>query len=190
MNKYLCALAFVLIMFYVVGPAMAAEEDELEKMEKYLDGENRNTEGVKVVKVVPSEVSEDKDNDDDTNKINPEDIYSDDKVLGQEIKSDGEYKDLFNVKKWVALIFANDYISAIAALVFAVMGLLIILGSSLSILKNGVSAAIAMLSTDGDADEKIDTVRNTERSTIAVIRGLGVTFLALSLICTMISFLS
>lgn len=182
MNKYLGALAFVLIMFYAVGPAMASEDDELEEMEKYLDGENRNTEGVKVV---PAKVSA---NDD--KKIGPEDIYSDDKVLGQEIKSEGEYKDLFNVKKWVALIFANDYISAIAALVFAAMGLLIILGSSLSILKNGVSAGIAMLSSDGDADEKIDTIRDTERSTIAVIRGLGVTFLALSLLCTMISFLS
>lgn len=182
MNKYLGALAFVLIMFYAVGPAMASEDDELEEMEKYLDGENRNTGGVKVV---PAKVSA---NDD--KKIDPEDIYSDDKVLGQEIKSEGEYKDLFNVKKWVALIFANDYISAIAALIFAVLGLVIIIGSSLSILKNGAAAAMAMLSTDGDADEKIETVRDTERSTVAVIRGLGVTFLALSLLCTMISFLS
>lgn len=190
MNKYLGALAFVLIMFYAVGPAMASEDDELEEMEKYLDGENRENRNTEGVKVVPAKVSAKKVSANDDKKIDPEDIYSDDKVLGQEIKSEGEYKDLFNVKKWVALIFANDYISAIAALVFAVMGLLIILGSSLSILKNGVSAGIAMLSSDGDADEKIDTIRDTERSTIAVIRGLGVTFLALSLLCTMISFLS
>lgn len=185
MNKYLGALAFVLIMFYAVGPAMASEDDELEEMEKYLDGENRENRNTEGVKVVPAKVSA---NDD--KKIDPEDIYSDDKVLGQEIKSEGEYKDLFNVKKWVALIFANDYISAIAALIFAVLGLVIIIGSSLSILKNGAAAAMAMLSTDGDADEKIETVRDTERSTVAVIRGLGVTFLALSLLCTMISFLS
>jgi hypothetical protein len=186
----------------MVGSAIASEEDELQKMQDYINNTDSskvvstedNGDSVRVISNTGKDITDSNhiSSDTDSNNndgINPDDIYSDKKVLGQDVK-EGSFLDFINLKKWISLIFVNGYVSAVAGLVFAVVGLVIIFGSGLSILKNGASMALAMLSLDGDVDEKVEKVRDSEKSTITLIRGLGVTFLAMSLFCFMINFLS
>lgn len=193
-NKYTSILTLFLILFVMTGSAMAADDGDGVTV-RDASGNDITNENHKIVDDDDNSnratVSDDDEEEEDSNNggIEPDDIYSDTKVLGQDVK-DGDFLDFIDVKKWISLIFVNGYVSAVAGLVFAVVGLIIIFGTSLSILKNGASAACVMLSTDGDADEKLEKVHVTERSTVAVMRGVGVTFVAMSAFCFMISFLS
>lgn len=182
------------ILIFTIGPVMAADDDHEGVTVRDGEGNDVTNENHEVVDDDDNShratVSDDEEEEnEEESDINPEDIFSEKKVLGQDVK-EGHFPDFMNVKRWVSLLFVNDYITAIVGLAFAALGLLMILLTCLSILKNGVIAAGAMLSSEGDVDEKVETVHDSERGTVALIRGVGVASIGLSFICFMINFMS
>lgn len=177
-----------MVLLCMIAPAMAAEDNDDDNV-RVLDSNGNDVTN-------ENHVSEDDENDDvyktsNDDGITANEIFSDDYILGQRVKdnNDASFTDFLKVRTWTNVLFANDVITAIAGLAFALIGVLILSGSGLSYLLNALMMVKAMLSLDGDVDEAVDKVHHAEKRSIVLTKGLGLTFVLLSGFCFMITFL-
>lgn len=159
--KYIISL---LLIFCVLFPhvAMAAEEDDNVKVIS-ADGNDITNKN--------KEVS-DSSNSDDNGGLSADEIFSNNKVLGQD-RGSGKLGDLFNVDNYIGTISAFDIVWAIVELVFALIGGLVLIMYPGTLLWNALKKIYA--SRGENADQVVTEIKKINQKDYSLTTGLGLT---------------
>lgn len=143
-------------------PVMAADSDDTKNSYKIIHADGSKDEQV-----------DDSDTKNEDKLSSADEIYSKDKVLGQE-KSSGSLSDLFDVDSYIETIFAFGYIRAIIMLVFAIVGGIILISYPATILWNALKKIIA--SKGENHEQAVSEIKKINAKDWALTTGLGLSF--------------